>query len=121
MAPAAPTSAWDVGWYSKTPAPGKGGATFISGHSSLNVRAVFNRLNELAVGDKITLEMGNGQQFTFAVVETDIFSETEANAEMKRMLSTYQEQETLSLVTCFTDDPNAPRMDKRVMLRAVRQ
>ncbi len=64
-----PKSFADVGWWSEGPRPGAAGATIIAGHvSSKAGPAVFWTLQDLRVGDQITVDRADHTSAVFQVV-----------------------------------------------------
>lgn len=97
----APTDALDTGWYTESAKPGQQGAILIDGHYSVDSStiAVFNSLNNLSIGDQITIERGDGEKFTYQVVfmEDVLLSDVDMN----KMLVTYNNaNQGLNLITC---------------------
>lgn len=100
----APTSSRLVGWYYRSAYPGRVGkwATVIDGHGGALGDGIFKELPNLAVGNEITIEMGDGRKFTYVVAEM-VFKDkgSAADAYMKvadRPLDA--ETPTLTLITC---------------------
>jgi LPXTG-site transpeptidase (sortase) family protein len=120
---AAPTSAWDTGWYNQSTLPGAGhGALLIDGHvnDALNSPGIFYHLGSLASGDTIELERGDGQKFTYTVAKVD--NVPLKDVDMSKMLRSVQEgKEGLNLITCggFYDEQKKT-YDHRVLVFAVR-
>ena len=83
---------------------------------------VFAKLGTLKKGERITLERGDGQKFTYAVYENQSMTLDEVNSTGMRMMaeSAVPSKEALNLITC--DGKWVPRLgqfDRRIMLRAV--
>lgn len=63
-----PSDPAQAGWLDTTPAPGQRGPTVVAGHvDSTRGPAVFYRLRELSVGDRIIVTRRNGSEVTFTV------------------------------------------------------
>lgn len=121
---AMPRNIHDAGWYKKSMTPGTGyGAVLIDAHSTgIGKDGVFAQLSTLKPGDEITVERGDGKEFTYTVVENRIVDLHEANQTgMKTMMeSATPGKEGLNLMTnAGTWIPRLQIFDKRVMLRAV--
>lgn len=117
----APTDALDTGWYTESAKPGQQGAILIDGHYSVDSStiAVFNSLNNLSIGDQITIERGDGEKFNYQVV----FMEDVplADVDMNKMLVTYNNaNQGLNLITCsgnLTTDGST--LDHRLLVYTV--
>lgn len=118
-----PSNISDAAWYNKSSTPGSGGVVLIDAHNGGVTRnGVFAKLGTLQKGDKITVERGDGQKFTYQVYENQSMPLDEVNATgMKMMMeSAVPGKEALNLITC--DGKWVPRLgqfDRRIMLRAV--
>jgi LPXTG-site transpeptidase (sortase) family protein len=95
-----PKNIFDTGWYTGSVKPGDIGAMFIDGHASGPTReGIFAYLDELAKGDEIQIEKGDGTRLTYRVVHTEI-AELET-LDMKKMLLPYGNTlRGLNLMTC---------------------
>jgi LPXTG-site transpeptidase (sortase) family protein len=114
----------DTAWYEKSATPGQGyGAVLIDGHNGgITRNGVFTKLSTLQGGDEITVERGDGETFTYSVVENESMSLDEVNETgMKKMMTSADEdKEGLSLITCDGKwVPKIQQFDRRIMLRAV--
>jgi LPXTG-site transpeptidase (sortase) family protein len=135
----APRNVFDVGWYdcqinpdsskkcTQPARPGDGNtavAAILDGHSCSNQSCVFNNLSNLKSGDKIMVELGNGQQLTYSVVLVEVVALDKVD--MSKMLRPITaDHEGLNLITCIgswtaKDSRGLPTMDKRVMVYALR-
>jgi LPXTG-site transpeptidase (sortase) family protein len=122
---AAPRGLYEAGWYDGSVLPGENGITFINGHSSLNNPATFNRLKDLQVGDKITLERGDGTIFTYKIAEVSRISLDDANGWVKNNLGSADTRRrnsggnVLYLMTCVGSwNLNESTMNERILVRA---
>lgn len=97
-----PAGIFDVGWYNASGKPGAGGTLLIDGHNGGPTKeGVFKHLPELAVGDIIMIERGDGKHYRYQVVENEEVPLSEADSRMAKMLtSPEQGKESLSLITC---------------------
>lgn len=114
----------DAAWYKKSAPPGQGyGAVLINAHNGgISKNGVFAKLSQLKEGDEITVERGDGEEYSYQVVENQTMSLEEVNKNgMKMMMQSAEAgKEGLNLITCAgTWIPRMQQFDKRVMLRAV--
>lgn len=114
----------DAAWFERSMTPGSGyGAVLINGHASgISKDGPFANLKTLTVGDRITIERGDGKTFTYSVAENKSMPLEEVlKSGMKEMMKSIESgTEGLSLIT--TDGKWIPRyqeFDHRIMLRAV--
>ncbi len=116
----APRNVYDAGWYNASAQPGQNGAMLIDGHiSSWTTKGVFYGLEKLVTGDPITVTRGDGQQFTYKVVKTQLF-----DADKVDMASLLVSQDTakpgLNLISCAGDViPGTNEFNKRFVVYAV--
>lgn len=98
-----PVSIFDVGWYTASGKPGRGGTLLIDGHNGgPNVVGVFKYLNQLYAGDQIVIERGDGELFTYEVVENNEISLDDAdNYMITAMTSPVPGKEALTLISCI--------------------
>jgi LPXTG-site transpeptidase (sortase) family protein len=118
-----PANINDVAWYRDSSTPGSGGAVLIDGHNGGTTKdGIFAKLGTLAVGSNITVERGDGQKFTYKVVENNSVDIADVNGGgMAKMLqSAEQGKEGLNLITCDgVYDKSVKQFNRRIMLRAV--
>lgn len=97
-----PVGIFDVGWYTASGKPGDGRPILIDGHNGGPTKVgVFKHLPELEEGDLITLERGDGEIFTYKVVENKTVSLEDSDSYMSVALSSPEPgKESLSLITC---------------------
>ena len=95
-----PLNIFDSGWYNGSVQPGQIGAMFIDGHASGPThQGLFGNLSQLAVGDTLQVEKGDGTRLTYKVVHTDIVDKDAVD--MKSMLLPYgHTSRGLNLMTC---------------------
>lgn len=96
----APVNIFDSGWYGASAKPGQAGATVIDAHASGATReGLFAYLDTLTVGDRLSIERGDGQKFTYEVTYTEVVPlET---IDMQKLLNTHDGvSEGLNLITC---------------------
>ena len=97
-----PYNIFDVGWYEGSSTPGAGGTMLIDGHNGgPHVYGVFKNLPDLAKGDIIKIERGDGVVFNYSVYENTTVDLAEADAYMKTALkSPVEGKESLTLISC---------------------
>ena len=89
------------GFHETSAYPGHAGNTVINGHRDIQ-GAVFRRLDQVEVGDEITLYAGE-MAYPYRVTETLVVAETFATAQQRAenlRLIGYMPEERLTLVTC---------------------
>lgn len=97
-----PYNIFDVGWYNGSAKPGTRGTSIIDGHNGgPHVHGVFKNLPNLAYGDRITIEMGDGTTYTYQVIDNITVPLAEADAKMLYAAqSPVQRKESITLITC---------------------
>ena len=119
----APGSAWDAGWYNQSALPGRGsGALLLDGHvnDALGSPGIFYNLTSLTKDDKIVIERGDGQKFTYAV--TDVQDIPLEKVDMNAVLASAEPgKEGLNLITCGgLYDFQKKTYDHRIIVFSVR-
>lgn len=108
-APQVPYNGEVVAWYQFTLPPGTGGNAVMAGHYTWNGDAVFKRLGELQVGDRVAVVGAEtGQELVYRVSSSEVVDPSDGEAAARAMGRT--ETDTLTLITCagehfVTDDP----------------
>lgn len=99
---ATPVSIFDVGWYDGSGKPGQGGTMVIDGHNGgPHVHGVFKNLPDLAKGDIIKVERGDGKVFEYKVVENVTVPLAESDAYMATALKSPEKgKESVTLISC---------------------
>ena len=87
------TLKYAVGHFTGTPMPGKKGNFCVAGHRSYAYNEYFNRLDELTIGDKITVTTIDGE-FTYEVYESKVVRPEETS------VLDNTERSEITLVTC---------------------
>lgn len=77
---AVPNNRVDVGWYSFGTRPGETGSAVVGGHNYWNGDAVFEDLNQLEIGDVLSVVDAKGVTLSFVVREMRTFDATEKNS-----------------------------------------
>lgn len=97
----APQGWMNVGWYDKGYQPGEAGNAVIAGHLDNNAGgpAVFWDLDQLTIGDEVTVTYANGDRYTFIVEDWKVYDH---NADGPTIDSIFGMSQTadLNLVTC---------------------
>ena len=99
---ATPNNIFDVGWYDGSGKPGQGGTLIIDGHNGgPHVHGVFKNLPDLANGDIIKVERGDGEVFEYKVVENVSILLSEANSYMATAARSPETGvESVTLISC---------------------
>lgn len=111
-------SEWDIpsigaAWHRNSARPGQGGNIVISGHNNSAGNRVFAMLQELEVGDEITLWDSQGTSYLYRVDEKELVRIFAASQETKEYLQTVvapTSQEQLTLITCWPSWSNTHRL-----------
>ena len=111
-------SEWDLpeekaGWHRNSARPGEGSNIVISGHNASTGGQVFANLDELQVGDEITLWNAEQKTFSYRVVDKTIVRTFAISEEADQYLRTVIEptpREQLTLITCWPSWTNTHRL-----------
>ena len=97
-----PQNIFDVGWYESSGLPGAGGTMVIDGHNGgPHVHGVFKNLPDLAAGDIIKIERGDGAIFKYQVVENKTVPLSESDQYMVTALRSPEVgKESVTLISC---------------------
>ncbi len=97
-----PNNIFDVGWYEASGKPGQGGTMVIDGHNGgPHVYGVFKSLPNLAEGDIVQVERGDGTIFKYKVVENKTVPLAESDKYMTvAMKSPEHGKESVTLISC---------------------
>ncbi len=109
---------WDIpfseaGWHRNSARLGEKGNIVISGHNNSMGGRVFANLEQLAVGDKITLWDKHDHFFVYQVSEKNIVRALWASPETEKYLQTVMESTDtaqLTLITCWPSWSNTHRL-----------
>jgi LPXTG-site transpeptidase (sortase) family protein len=94
-----PKNIYDTAWYNGSALPGSAGTSFISGHvHGPSVPGVFYHLKDLVAGDEVMVEMGDGRNFTYSVVDAASYSHDAVD--MGFAFSSPGGASSLTLITC---------------------
>lgn len=100
---ATPYNIWDVGWYTGSSLPGTTGVSVMNGHGGVPNGCIFGNLPRIQVGDTIQIEMGDGREYTYRVVDTAtkaLGDEANAYMQAEAFKSPVAGQPSLTLITC---------------------
>jgi sortase A len=96
---AVPTGPLNVAWFSPGTLPGDIGSAVIAGHEGWknNIRAVFDNLYKLQVGDKVYVQDANGATKTFTVRALRTYAQDAATSDV---FTSGDGKRHLNLITC---------------------
>lgn len=115
---ATPTDYADVAWYALGGRPGGGGNAVFAGHvnNALTKAGVFAHLNQLHLGDYVTVSDKDGHTLVYKVMAIDQYPADEAPA---ASIFAAQGPSQLVLITCDGDwVPAQKTFDKRLVITA---
>ena len=97
-----PYNIFDVGWYNGSAKPGTRGTSIIDGHNGgPHILGVFKNLPDLAEGDRITIEMGDGTIYNYEIRDNITVPLAEADEKMLYAAQSPEEgKESITLITC---------------------
>lgn len=115
---AVPSNIQLAGWFVDSAVPGQPGVSIIDGHvRGRSSPGIFSSLDELAPGDVVAVEFGDGSATRFRVIGVDSYTTDETAAQQFVQLPGVERQ--LTLITCggrYVDA--ATGYDRRVIVRA---
>ena len=116
---ATPSNVYDTAWYTGSAKPGQPGAMLIDGHvSSWTTHGVFYGLKTLHAGDRIQIQRGDGKVFTYSVVKTQTYSDTNVDMEAA-MRPITAGKPGLNLITCAGKvKPGTSEFNQRIIVFA---
>lgn len=83
-----------AGWMKETTPIGQGGNTAIAAHRSYTRGRFFNRLNEVALGDEITI-IADGKEYKYSVYNIVVVEPTDVS-----VLRGKRSEQVITLITC---------------------
>ncbi len=100
---AVPSNFTDVGWYRGGVIPGNIGTAVMDGHldNSLGFPAVFGHLDDVKIGDEVTVTTHGGKVLHFEVIDTAVYSYDDPGA--ADAIFSQSSDSLLRLVTCDGD------------------
>lgn len=113
---AAPNNINLAGWYVRSVRPGNKGLSVIDGHLDGNSKpGIFNKLSELKIGNKFTVQYGDDSKKQFQVISTNTVDTDRAVGYIFSQDPKVKSQ--LNLVTCGGNfDKSKHLYDKRVVV-----
>lgn len=116
----APLNIHDIGWFRGGGKPGRPGALLMDGHvSGWTQDGVFKKLKQLAKGDTIQIERGDGEAFAYKVQKVEIIPV--GQVDMNKLQKPYSGDQGLNLITCGGDfDRVKEEYTHRVVVYATR-
>ena len=103
----------EAAWHQNSAGPGEGSNIVISGHNESTGGQVFAEVEELQVGDEITLWRDDGEAYIYQVIEKNIIRTFAASNEAQNYLLSVTQptaQEQLTLITCWPRWTNTHRL-----------
>lgn len=100
-------------WHQNSARPGQGSNVVFSGHNASTGGQVFAQLDNLQLGDEITLWTDLDETHTYQVVEKNIIRTFAMSREAEEYLQTITQptnQEQLTLITCWPSWSNTHRL-----------
>jgi hypothetical protein len=119
-----PESMRTTSWWSDGPQPGSGQMAVVLGHAQDGGHAVFNRLHELAPGDRVTLTDRGGAVLTLEVIGAPLTGLDKSTADLADALNGHPADADVALVTCggeFDEDAGASEDNTVVFATVVDQ
>ncbi len=117
----APVNIKVVGWFYQSAFPGKSGVAVLDAHGGDLGEGIFRDLPRAQIGDRITMEMGDGRTFTYEIREmTFKYLGQDADSYMYIIYKPLAEDvPTLTMITCTgTWLPARQTYDQRLFVRA---
>lgn len=103
----------EAAWHKNSAWPGQGSNVVISGHNASAGGQVFARLDDLQLGDEITLWTDLDQSQPYQVIEKNVVRTFAMSAETEEYLLTITQptdHEQLTLITCWPSWSNTHRL-----------
>lgn len=99
---ATPYNIYDIGWYNEGALPGSDGVVVMDAHGGAPGIGAFGNLPQIKSGDAIQIEMGDGREFTYTVVDTatKALGEEADNYMVTAFESPEDGKGSLTLITC---------------------
>ncbi|MDO4871031.1 MAG: class F sortase [Candidatus Saccharibacteria bacterium] len=119
-----PLGIYDVGWFNKSGFPGQGQTIILDGHNGGPTReGIFKRLNKATLGNEVIIERGDGQIFSYTIVDNYVIDIKDFNhSAMDKITSKINDKETVAIITCsgrWLSDRQT--YDQRTIVKAVKQ
>jgi sortase A len=103
----------EAGWHVNSAHPGEGGNIVISGHNNSAGGRVFRNLEELEVGNRVTLVTDDGESYDYQISDKEIVRAFGASSETLNYLHQIMqptETERLTLISCWPSWTNTHRL-----------
>ncbi len=103
----------EAAWHQNSAGPGQGNNIVISGHNESTGGQIFAEVEELQVGDEITLWRDDGEAYIYQVIEKNIirtFAVSEEAQDYLLRITQPTAQEQLTLITCWPRWTNTHRL-----------
>lgn len=103
----------EAGWHVNSAHPGEGSNIVISGHNNSAGGRVFRNLDELEVGNRLTLVTDDGKSYEYQVSDKEIVRAFGASSETLNYLHQIMqptETERLTLISCWPSWTNTHRL-----------
>lgn len=99
---ATPYNIYDIGWYNEGGLPGSKDVVVMDAHGGAPGIGAFGNLPQVKAGDEIRIEMGDGREFTYTVVDTatKALGEEANNYMVTAFESPEDDKGSLTLITC---------------------
>lgn len=112
-----PDTAMLAGWYTGSPTPGERGPSVIAGHVDTRETgpAVFYRLSEIAIGDRIRISRTDGSVVAFDVLAVRVYAKSDFPTQT---VYGNTQQATLRLITCGDWNDETNKYDGNVVVFA---
>ena len=97
-----PENIYDAGWYDASGLPGYGGTMILDGHNGgPHMYGVFKNLPDMAEGDEIFVERGDGQVFKYRVSESKAVALADSDAYMAVAAKSPEPgRESVTIISC---------------------
>ena len=113
-----PRNIHDALWYGGSAKPGENGTVIISGLSGYNgENGVFANLEVLEKGDKIVVENGRHNKYTYEVAEIHLVGQNDIHDKLSLAQNKIDNEETLSLITARSETSQS-EYDSVVFIKA---
>ncbi len=97
-----PYNIYDIGWYNESGLPGSNEVSVMDAHGGAPGIGAFGSLTNIKRNDEIKIEMGDGREFTYLVVDTatKALGEEANNYMITAFESPEADKGSLTLITC---------------------
>ena len=119
---AVPQNIYDIMWSAGSGKPNQDGVVLMAGLTHGETKdGVLVGIDSLEKGDKIIVELGNGEKITYKVAETRIVDYYDAENELPSIQRKINDKETLSLVASKDSPEDDSSYQSIVIVRATKQ